>query len=107
MYPIEHGLSWLFFSIGFFIFFTIPLKQKIALFLLFLIGGVAIGMYEHITFQDELSYDKEIFYNLIVKVEKRTPNPWNHALCLFIKNDPLKCPDKYDERWNDPTYLGE
>ena len=107
MFPIEHGLTFVTFSLGFLFVFLLPLKHKTILLLLFLFTGLAIGMHEHVMVQDMFGYDKEIFYNLVVKMKERVPNPWNNALCLFIKNDPIRCPGKYDERWKNQTYVGE
>jgi len=107
MYPLEHGLSALIFAIGFLIFFLIPLKHKTMLVLMFFFTGMAIGIHEHISYQDEHAYTREVYDSLIVNLEEREQNPWNQALCIALKNNNSKCPGKNDERWDNPFYFGE
>lgn len=88
-------MSFLCFSIGFIIAFCWKIKNKKHLIILLLfLSGMAIGLHEHITYQDEWYYEKSVYQDLVLDMKPRIPNTWEYTLCLIRYNDFNKCVDK-------------
>ena len=91
MHFISHFLSGLCISLGFILFYSLPFKKKTALLLVFLLGGLSIGMYQHLMIQDAIYYSTEGFMNNCVYMHVRGTTPALYALCLVVFNNGEKC----------------
>ena len=109
MHVIYHFLSFVFFSIGFMIFFCMPIKKKSTFIILLLfITGYGIGIHEHISYQDEWGYPYEDYEDLVLNIGSREgDNPWRQMICLAFFSSYDVCPDKDDPRWQEAWYFGE
>lgn len=108
MHFIYHFLSFVCFSIGFMTTFCLPIKKKKTFIILLLfLSGLAIGIHEHIAYQDAWDYDKSVYEDLVLNVNQRVPNPLKQIICLILYNDNEICPPKYDSRWDEPGFWRE
>lgn len=85
MHLINHLLFAVCISLGFFIFFNLSLKKKTLIFLIFLIGGLAFGMYEHMA-QDEVFYSRESYMNYCVYLKEHPKTTFKEAICDIFYN---------------------